>query len=132
MYMYSILPWCPFTISSIYHQDDWMHNNELSPVQRQLIWYSATLLNPVKMRNIGHHLKLLLIYAVYAYKYIYCRNIPWLNNAEVYLTSFKVLKITQLQDKSIYIIVLQLGFVKFQRKNGIFFWIYCTLYNVYT
>jgi hypothetical protein len=41
MYMFSILPWCPFIIPLIYHQDDWMHNNELSSVQRELIWYAA-------------------------------------------------------------------------------------------
>jgi hypothetical protein len=49
------------SIDQYVHQDDWMHNNELSSVQRQLIWYSATELNSMKMLNIDHLLKLLLM-----------------------------------------------------------------------
>ena len=41
------------------HQDYRMHNNQFSSTKRQLIWYSATELNSVKMRKISHLLKLL-------------------------------------------------------------------------
>ena len=62
-----------------------------------------------------------VICCIYAYK-IYCQNIQWLNNTEVYLTCLLVLKITQLQDK----FIIQLGFIKnifFRINNN-------TLYNV--
>jgi hypothetical protein len=40
-YMHSILPINPFIIPSVYHQDDWMHNNELSSVQKQCFTKSS-------------------------------------------------------------------------------------------
>jgi hypothetical protein len=81
--MFSILPWCPFIVPLIYYQDDWMHNNELSSVQRQLIWYSATELIPMKMLNIDHLLKLLLMYK--------CGHRTLLSKRQVWMSIFHII-----------------------------------------
>ena len=78
-----ILPWCPFIIPLIYYQDDWMHNNELRSVQRQLIWYSATELIPMKMLNIDHLLKLLLMYK--------CGHRTLLSKRQVWMSIFHII-----------------------------------------
>jgi hypothetical protein len=81
--MFNILPWCPCIIPLIYQQDDWMHSNELSSVQRQLIWYSATELIPMKMLNIDLLLKLLLMYK--------CGHRNVLSKRQVWMSIFHII-----------------------------------------
>ena len=78
----------------------------------------------MKMLNIDHlessKIIINVICCIYAYN-IYCQNIQWLNDTEVYLTCLLVLKITQLHDK----FILQLGFIKKKELKIIL----CTMYS---